>query len=581
MEAFLEYLLKASGILVIFYLVYHIFLKKETFFEVNRHFLLCGLLTALILPLITITKYIEVPSAVYETAVPIAGNYSVGLEEQTVNWFALLSFAYFVGLAFFGLKFTVQLLSLRNMVKEHHLRKEDGYVFVETSKEIAPFSFFNYIFYNPAMYSSSELEAILQHEKAHSSQWHSIDVLLAHIITMVLWINPLGWLYKKNIKQNLEFLADARAARDVTSIKTYQYTLLRVSGVPYCTPITNAFYNSLIKKRIVMLHKSKSHKRNLYKYILVLPLLVVFVFVFNVETEASPLPITEQYSFTNDFGLEEDKVYVITKETTDDEIEALVQKIKSDGGTLSIKKIKRNKAGLITSIKLSLKTSDSEVEGSYSNDEGIPPVHFGKEEGGGVFITGGDHSMHEDNAFHFESDNDREHEHDSDVDVHVESSGHNKAHANVWVSSDDGKKQRIEIEEINGKKTIKVNGKVVTEDELGEIERRNGFTHKTAFVKSSGSSKDDIRIFITDDDDNEKDIKVISKKGNGFFFIDTDGDKNPMYFIDGKEASQTEVMDLSPDQIESMNVYKDKKAIEKYGDKAKDGVIEITTKKED
>ena len=82
-------------------------------------------------------------------------------------------------------------------------------------------------------------------------------------------------------------------------------------------------------------------------------------------------------------------------------------------------------------------------------------------------------------------------------------------------------------------------------------------------------------------DDDEKDIKVISKEGNGFFFIDTDGDESPLFIMDGKEASEEEVKALSPNRIKTMNVYKDEKAIEKFGDKAKDGVVEITTKEED
>ncbi|MEX0291134.1 MAG: M56 family metallopeptidase [Flavobacteriaceae bacterium] len=578
MEAFLEYLLKASGILVIFYLIYHLLLKKETFFEINRHFLLSGLLIALVLPLVSITKYIDPVPLAYGSNVPLAEGYSTINQVASFNWITILSYTYIAGLVFFGVKFAIQLLSLRTMIKDHPLRKEGGFVFVETTKEIAPFSFFNYIFYNPSMYDASELESILQHEKAHSLQWHSLDVVLAHLITVLLWMNPLGWLYKNNIKQNLEFLADASAAKDVSSIKAYQYTLLRVSGVPYCQPITNSFYNSLIKKRIVMLHKSKSRKRNLFKYVLVLPLLLAFVLVFNVETVASPLPITEQYSFTDNFGVYEDGVYLITKETTDEEIEALVKEIKNDGGILSIKKVKRNSEGLITSIKLTLKAGKSMVEGAYSNEDGIPPVHFGKNEGG-VFITGGDNSRHEANSFHFDTDHDTDH--DGDYDIHVERSGHGEAHGNVWVSSKDGDVQRIEIEEVNGKKVIRVDGKEVTEEELKELEKKNGFTHKSAFIKSSGSGgRDDVRIFISDDDDG-KDIKVVSKEGDGFFFIDTDGDKDPLYLIDGKEASKDEVMELSPKQIESMNVYKDKKAIEKYGKKAKDGVIEIRTKKDD
>ena len=81
---------------------------------------------------------------------------------------------------------------------------------MDVSENIAPFSFFSYIVYNSSLYNSTELENILEHEKIHSEQNHTTDVLISRIFCIVFWFNPIVWLYKKAIMQNLEFIADVR-----------------------------------------------------------------------------------------------------------------------------------------------------------------------------------------------------------------------------------------------------------------------------------------------------------------------------------------------------------------------------------
>lgn len=54
---------------------------------------------------------------------------------------------------------------------------------------------------------------------------------------------------------------------------------------------------------------------------------------------------------------------------------------------------------------------------------------------------------------------------------------------------------------------------------------------------------------------------------------------DPLIIIDGKEASKTDLDLLDPNVIASVSVLKSEKAIEKYGEKGKNGVIEVVTKK--
>lgn len=55
-------------------------------------------------------------------------------------------------------------------------------------------------------------------------------------------------------------------------------------------------------------------------------------------------------------------------------------------------------------------------------------------------------------------------------------------------------------------------------------------------------------------------------------------DLNPLFIIDGSEVKMEEVNKLIPQEIESVKVLKGEKALDKYGEKAKYGVVEIKSK---
>src|SRR5690606_31944755 len=135
-------------------------------------------------------------------------------------------------------------------------------------------------------YSEDELLGILEHERVHCKEKHSIDVLLMHLYCVVFWFNPIAWLYKKTAMQNLEFIADRKAIKSFPDHKIYQLTLLRVASDWKPIPISNPFFQSLIKKRIVMLNKSQSNQLNSLKYLFIVPLLAVFMLMFQVRVVA-------------------------------------------------------------------------------------------------------------------------------------------------------------------------------------------------------------------------------------------------------------------------------------------------------
>jgi len=235
MDELFLYFVKSSGVLLLFFSLYFLWLRKDTFFHGNRFFLLAGMITSLVLPLLVITRYIEIPFV--EKSTVDAFVYTETTNEVTTvlfSWIDVLLYIYVAGVLFFLVKFLIELASLCKLLWTSSITKRDQqFIYIETSTSFTPFSFFNYIVYNPALYSELELEAILTHEQAHSRQLHSIDVFISKLYCIFMWFNPLAWLHQKYISQNLEFLADSAAIKQTPSKKEYQLTLLKVSGNSY------------------------------------------------------------------------------------------------------------------------------------------------------------------------------------------------------------------------------------------------------------------------------------------------------------------------------------------------------------
>jgi hypothetical protein len=291
METIFIYFLKSSGLIITFFAAYYFLLRKETFFTSNRWFLLSGLILSVILPLFFIKKVVlvDVPKVVAPVInsqiKSIAANQIIKATEET-DWFQIGFYVYATIALFFLMKIFFNLISLYKILYDKTIVKDSNFHFVDTEENSTPFSFFNYIVFNSKMYSKIELNSILLHEKIHSAQKHSADVLLTNLFAGIFWFNPFMHLYKKAVIQNLEYIADSKAVAQIQDAKSYQMTLLKVVSNQNCLPITNHFYQSLIKKRIVMLNKNQSHQKNSWKYAAVLPALIAFVLLFQVKVIA-------------------------------------------------------------------------------------------------------------------------------------------------------------------------------------------------------------------------------------------------------------------------------------------------------
>ncbi|MFA9190763.1 M56 family metallopeptidase [Flavobacterium sp. FZUC8N2.13] len=526
MENGFIYLIKASGLIGLFYFAYFFLLRKETFFSANRWFLLLGLITSSVLPLFFITKIIwtEPNSDSFDwSTIPVTTSVA---PEPKINWYLVLACVYFSGIAISFLKLVFDFKSLIQLLKGKTMQQQDNFKLIDIAENIAPFSYFNHIVYNSALYSAVELENILEHEKVHSQQKHSIDVLISRLFCVIFWFNPFIWLYKKTIAQNLEFIADSEAAKKITDKKAYQFTLLKITTQENCVALTNHFYQSLIKKRIIMLNKNQSKKTNTWKYALVLPALVAFVFLFQIEVVAQEKETPKQEKETKSeavdlksFKVDEDliplsegkEIYINGKKSSQEELDKLDPK---DIESVDVIKKSANPKILVTTKHLTkpLKITDKDI---YID---------------GVKSTNEEFSKLDKNTI-------------DKMDV-------NTLENTIRITTKKEEKKLPNVVYIDGEK-------------ISQSELENNFVFR-----------------------NVKDSKIVKGEKFDTHYITTskkstlkNNEVKPLIIMDGIEADSNFKIDEFPtDQIENINVLKGNSATTKYGEKGKNGVIEITTK---
>ncbi|MBO6829194.1 MAG: TonB-dependent receptor plug domain-containing protein [Muricauda sp.] len=588
MEPLYMYVLQSILISGGFLAVYHIFLKRDTLFTENRLFLLSGLILALVFPLIKIKKTVVIAKPALIQASAASGEMSATLQEN--GFFTLqngLVTIYIVVSAFLLIRFILKLTSLKNLAEKAQRRKETPFLHLVTEKKITPFSFFNYIFYNPRLFEPNELHAVLEHEKAHARQWHTLDILFLELLKIVFWFNPVLWLYKSAVKENLEYLADHFAVTRAADKKSYQYLMLKQAVNTPKYALTNSFYNSLIKKRIVMLNQNQSKKINALKILVMLPLLGLFLVSFSIKETY----IYKESDSIEDVMVEESPIddktveLSINKNTTDAELDQMKKDLAEDDIDFSYTTVRNDDREIIEiSLQLSGKSSDGKsFSGNYnSNSDG--PI-------GPITVLYDDTN----NAVSFWNAGKGQ-----NVKIHqIKGKG-------SWTTDDD---TEIIIKEGDEEKEVIINGKRLTEEEMEEIDLDNVasiFVTKDeedkdvnyVTIKKVGEEKHKNVVMIRTDDEKKIHVKrdknvvvtedsvsdeenevIIGDEDSRFFYIKDDGKRKPLYYIDGKKSGSKDFKNMSPDEIESISVLKGDTAVEKYGKKAKNGVIEVTTKK--
>ncbi|WP_421942273.1 TonB family protein [Pedobacter sp.] len=270
--SFAHYLLQINIYLIIFYGFYKLLLDKETYFMLNRIYLVSAGVLSLCIPFIRLEWLTEQKAAqqVYTTV-----NWEAMLTQATVitepksgiNWGNLVVYVYCAGILFFLGRLVYNLISVKRLITG----AKAGSAFTFFSKKVVD-------------QDLPEIEVIDIHEETHIKQWHSLDILFFEIIGIVTWLNPVIYFYKRSIKNIHEFLADEKAAEFQGDKAEYAMLLLSKSFGLSPNSLANGFFKkSLIKQRIFMLHKERSKKIAVMKYGIFIPLFAILI-VFSSAT---------------------------------------------------------------------------------------------------------------------------------------------------------------------------------------------------------------------------------------------------------------------------------------------------------
>ncbi|TYC17171.1 hypothetical protein ES677_03055 [Bizionia gelidisalsuginis] len=528
----MDYIVKANVLLIIFILCYKLFLQNDTFYQANRFFLFFGLVLSLTTPFIIIP--IDVEMIANSNGIDFAAFNTLSQETESVSkafsFFTILKWSYSAGVLFFLIQFLIELVSVFKIIKTHNTLKEERFTFIKTDNNYTAFSFFKYIVYNPNHFKNQELTSILLHEKIHAKHCHSIDVLFVKLISIFFWFNPMVWVYKKLLHQNLEFIADDITASQIENTSSYQNLLLKTFLSNPQLTVVNTFYNSSIKKRIIMLQKSKSNPVSAFKFAIVLPFLALFLMSFNTE-DVYVLSKTDQTTKL----LSDQKEFLVTPNTSDDELSIIEDYFKPTERILKFKTVKRNTNNEITHLILASRSPSNKTlidHLNMSDDASKEPIK----------------------SFKLALSND----------------GKGIKFASLLPG---GIEELIITEKVTVTKFSPNNEK----QETSSTEKKEKKEIITYYLENKG---DDLKLDSKKEENTNYTFKIntakhLSKKSKVKI---TETGETPLYIIDDKEETKEKADHLNAELIDSINILKGKQALTKYGDKGINGVVIITTK---
>lgn len=517
MNAF-EYFVQVNAYLILFYGFFYLLLKNETFFNMNRAYLMGAVVLSFLIPLLHsdwingifgLQPVTETKVFINALIVPMM------IVEEAGNAWTLTDYI------------VIGYLSVALLMACRFLFRLVYIVIKPVYEKSAAWSFFNRIFISESL---AGYPAVLKHEETHVRQYHSLDIILLELLSIVVWYNPVAYFYKRSVKHIHEFIADEAACREERKDDYAMLLLSNTLGVPVSQLVNNFFNQSLLKRRIMMLHKKKSNRSALLKYGLSVPLFTCMLVFSSASIDAR----------SKEFIEKSDVAEPITT----------LKKIEEARESFDVEKEVLRPAAKV----LSGDTTRKDVVYDFSSIEKLPEYPGGMD---GFYRYVGKNFKYPEAArrdsisgrlilsFVVEKDGSL-----SDIKI-LRDLGAGTGEEAVRLLKEspkwnpgvqDGKPVRVQYTlpiQLNLDKEIR--GRII-----GEIDS----------VRKSGKVLDA--------------ITVMGYAGTK--------DPRPLYEVDGKEVDQAEAQRVRPENMESIQVFKDASATGIYGDKGKNGVVKIYTK---
>lgn len=291
----INYILETTISLIILFLCYSLFFRKDKLLIFKRFYLLFAVVFSFSIPFFDFSPTEE--SEIYERTISnIEGTITVDTinekflkpsqqiiteifseENSSFEFYNISLILYFIVIAFLLFRFAKNLHSLISKTQKSKTLPFKNVKIVLDKNKTVPFCFLKYIYINKSDYENGLIkDELLNHELAHLQQFHTLDILFIELVQIIFWFNPILFFYKKAIKANHEYLADAAAIKKTKRKKEYCETLVNFASRNTTLNLASGYNSSLIKRRIEMIAKQSSNLKTSIKISLLVP---IFVFL--------------------------------------------------------------------------------------------------------------------------------------------------------------------------------------------------------------------------------------------------------------------------------------------------------------
>jgi hypothetical protein len=279
----IQHLIHSSILAVLFYAVYYFFLKKETFFQWNRVYLLAIPFLSISIPFLSAPFSIEL-APLNE---PVASSISLEMTENLIltdnatplsvetpiNYLMFALIVYGIGVFISLLAFLYKISTIKEIIRKGTSHFSDEILITRTSQKLTAFSFFNNVVIDEKL-DHKKAEEIIAHERIHIKQLHSLDLVTYELCKIIFWFHPIPYLVQRELKLVHEYIVDQFILKNQES-KTYQESLLKtIFGTDQFSLASSYFDTSFLKNRILMLQKKKSTSKSLFKLAFLLPIIL-------------------------------------------------------------------------------------------------------------------------------------------------------------------------------------------------------------------------------------------------------------------------------------------------------------------
>ena len=594
MIGFLIYDAKVAVLIVVFYMFYRLLLSKETFHRVNRVVLLSTAVLSFLLPLCVITMH----KTVVLDAVPMVSvgdvQMEVAADEQPALWQYVLPLLYIIGVVVVLSHTLLSVWKVMMLVRRSERHPQaDGTTICVVPDKVPPFSFCSFIVMNRSDYNIAD-SAILAHERGHIRLHHSCDVLLVDLLTALQWFNPAMWMLRADLRAIHEYEADGAVLSLGINARQYQYLLITKAASIGGYSLANGISHSTLKNRINMMLHKKSNQTSLLKLFTLVPIVAVAL-VVNAEKVQDVVYTQPEASSTEDLiaeavaeSTQPEKAEIVV---ADDNEKFVVKGLVYD---LNVDKLSPI-VGAIVQVDGTKRGTVTDKEGRFqievSHGETLVFAYIGYES---TRLCVGKPMAGEDLKIGLLPEGSNPNQSFDVVEEMPQFPGGNDALMKYLASN-------VRYPEVAEKAGIQ--GRVIVTFVVGS----DGSISDATILKSVDPSLDQEALRLVNGMPNwtpgKQDGKPVRVKYTIPISFALQGKDEPqalqltndapikslvvvgyntsdiLYIVDGKEISYDQFKAIDPKTIESMEVLKDKTAIEKYGDKAKNGVIIVKLKK--